>query len=103
MCGIAGGIGVTDEWVEGALDSIEHRGPDGRGLVQRYDAVHGHVRLSILDPRPRSGQPFTVGDCVLSFVGEIWNFRELREELEGSGYRFETTGDTEVLACMMHY
>ncbi|HEX7088694.1 MAG TPA: asparagine synthase-related protein [Longimicrobiales bacterium] len=101
MCGIAG-CWQSDWDVDAALDLIAHRGPDGRGIVRAAGgAVHGHVRLSILDPLPRSDQPFVRGHITLSYVGECWNYRELREELAGLGYHFETEGDTEVVAVAL--
>lgn len=111
MCGIAGSFHPeTDEedpWVEGALDRIAHRGPDGRGVLTWTAATHGHVRLAIMDPLPRSGQPFIYGGVLLSYVGECWNYRELREWLEnvepGGGYTFQTDGDTEVVAALLNH
>lgn len=90
-------------WVEEALDRIKHRGPDAMATETCDGAMHGHVRLSILDPDPRSNQPFVYDDLVLSYVGECWNFVQLREELTADyGYGFSTTGDTEVVAAALH-
>jgi asparagine synthase (glutamine-hydrolysing) len=100
MCGIAG----TWRWdsfnLEGALDRIAHRGPDARGVLQDGDCRHGHVRLSIVDLTAASNQPFSTADgALLSFNGEIWNWRQVRRELEIYHQRlFVTQGDTEVLA-----
>lgn len=99
MCGIAGYHAVDGFDLDRALDQIAHRGPDGRGIVHAGDTVHGHVRLSLLDPTPASDQPFRLaGGEVLSYNGELWNYRELRDELIGLGERFTTSGDTEVVA-----
>lgn len=63
--------------------------------------AHGHVRLAILDLDRRSDQPLVYGGTVISYTGELWNYRALRAEMETDGYRFETTGDTEVVAAMV--
>lgn len=100
MCGIAGSW--QTEWdVDEALTRLGHRGPDGRGIVEKAGAVHGHVRLSILDPLPRSDQPFEYDGLLLSYVGECWNYRQLREELRDQGCAFVTEGDTEVVAAAL--
>ncbi len=91
---------VTDR-IDRALAAIRHRGPDASGV--HVDAVEGfalgHVRLSVIDPRASSNQPFwsECGKQCLVFNGEIYNFVELRLELEGLGVRFRTQSDTEVL------
>lgn len=107
MCGIAGSFhpdsDEPDPIVDYMLDRIAHRGPDARGVVNWTAATHGHVRLSIMDPQPRSDQPFIYGGVLLSFNGEIWNYRELREQMESVGARFETEGDTEVLAAWLNW
>jgi len=110
MCGIAGVISwsgshrVTREVLTGMSAKIAHRGPDGEGfhLAESGGVQVGlvHRRLAILDPDPRSNQPFTDGrGRWIVFNGEIYNFRELRKELESlhPSYAWKTTGDTEVL------
>ena len=102
MCGLAGSF--RSAWGVGlALDRIAHRGPDGRGELRHGDAHHGHVRLAVLDLSSASDQPFRRGDGVLSFNGEVWNYRELRAELSALGCEFRTTGDTEVLAAALEF
>jgi asparagine synthase (glutamine-hydrolysing) len=103
MCGIAGVVrydrppepGV----VEMMLQRLVHRGPDGDGLWRDEHACLGHRRLSILDLSASAGQPMIddSGRFVITFNGEIYNFRALRQELLACGEHFETTGDTEVL------
>jgi asparagine synthase (glutamine-hydrolysing) len=83
------------------LDVISHRGPDDRGthIVEDCNIALGHNRLSIIDLTPGGHQPMVnavTGD-VLIFNGEIYNFRELRGDLEAKGYRFRSQSDTEVL------
>lgn len=88
------------------LSSIEHRGRDDEGvwISEAIDdegrrAALGHRRLSIIDPSPAGHQPMLSADgrFVLTFNGEIYNYRELREELRARGHRFQTDTDTEVL------
>lgn len=86
-----------DEGVLGRLgDSMERRGPDARGAYRTDRVGITHTRLSILDLDQRANQPMESEDWVLSFNGEIYNFRSLRQELERS-YTFRTTSDTESL------
>ena len=84
-----------------ARDQMRHRGPDGAGLWSSPDGrvVLGHRRLAILDPTPRGAQPMRDEDAGLTLVfnGEIYNFRDLRQELEALGSRFYTDTDTEVI------
>jgi len=82
-------------------DCMSHRGPDARGTWISSDRRIGlgHRRLSIIDLDPRSNQPFFSddGSVVLVFNGEIYNFTDIRKELEDKGHRFRTTSDTEVI------
>lgn len=103
MCGIAGWIGRGQESVSlGKMSrSIAHRGPEAEGF---WEAQHSgwrlglvHRRLRIVDLGQRSDQPMVRGARALAFNGEIYNFRELRTELERGGHRFTTTSDTEVI------
>lgn len=100
MCGIAGSYGAAWD-VNAALDRIAHRGPDGRGVVEDSGVTHGHVRLSVIDLSSASDQPFRYAGGVLSYNGELWNFRALRAELEQAGLGFHTSGDTEVVAAAL--
>lgn len=106
MCGIAGYLCTPStepalNMVTSARVSLSHRGPDDSGVFE--DQVHGvglvHTRLSILDLSPYGHQPMLSDDgrVVLVFNGEIYNFRELRVELEAQGHRFCGHSDTEVL------
>jgi asparagine synthase (glutamine-hydrolysing) len=115
MCGIAGVVTwderyrITRATLQAMSARIAHRGPDGEGILLTRE--NGPItpdtpqvgfafrRLAILDPDPRSMQPFTIGHQTLVFNGEIYNFRELRAELTKlrPDYPWRTTGDTEVL------
>src|SRR4051812_29254900 len=107
MCGIAG---ILTAQKDAALSKVrvmnciqEHRGPDDDG-IETYQSpagtlALGHRRLSIVDLSPAGHMPMQnprTGDWII-FVGEIYNFRELRKELEALGESFSSTGDTEVI------
>ena len=104
MCGIAGIFHyqsikpVEPSRVERMCDALAHRGPDGSGVWTAPGVGLGHRRLSIID-LAGSPQPMHSADgrAVISFNGEIYNFRALRRELEGLGATFRTGGDTEVI------
>ena len=102
MCGIIGISGRIDtEALKSGLSSLAHRGPDDSGIFIDEPAhiALGHRRLSILDISPLGHQPMVGADgsVVLIFNGEIYNFRELRAELEAKGFSFRGHSDTEVL------
>jgi len=104
MCGIAGLFHaetpkpVDPSRVEGMCNALVHRGPDGAGVWTDHGIGLGHRRLSIIDlggsPQPMHSAD---GRAVIVFNGEIYNFRELRRELEREGAKFRTNGDTEVI------
>ena len=104
MCGIAGIINFNDEVIDslklkGMTDSISHRGPDGEGQWIEDNIGIGHRRLSIIDLSSAGNQPMLSSDkrYVLSYNGEVYNFRELRGELENLGYSFKSQTDSEVV------
>lgn len=102
MCGIAGSFLDSQFSVHRATERLRHRGPDGLAVQEWEGVTHGHCRLALLDLSSASAQPFMCRKGCLSFVGEIWNYRELRAELIALGQVFRTTGDTEVLAVALH-
>ena len=97
MCGIAGIVGgaPTRPTLEAMLSTLEHRGPDDRGVCLGDDAALGMTRLAIID-LVTGRQPMSSEDsrATLVFNGEIYNFRALRAELEAGGVRFRTKSDT---------
>ncbi len=98
MCGIAGYIGPKADSF--SLDEIlKHRGPDGSGTYSNERVFLLHHRLSIMDPTDRGAQPMIshCGRFVIVFNGMIYNFREIRSQLEKKGIRFRTNTDTEVI------
>ena len=107
MCGISGFIDfnktITRDQLANACDSIKHRGPDD-GDVAFFESNDaniglGHRRLAILDLSPLGHQPMYSDDksIVIIFNGEIYNFKEIRTELEKKGHHFLSNSDTEVI------
>jgi asparagine synthase (glutamine-hydrolysing) len=104
MCGITGIYHlatpkpVDPARIERMCAAMAHRGPDGQGVWTAPGVGLGHLRLSIIDivgsPQPMASSD---GRAMLVFNGEIYNYRELREELRGSGAEFRTDGDSEVI------
>ena len=111
MCGILAIIGVREpvgDDAAKALDRLRHRGPDDEGLITLWDErlALGHRRLSIFDADRRSRQPMICPQTgnAISFNGAIYNFIELKRELQALGERFATESDTEViLAAYRHW
>jgi asparagine synthase (glutamine-hydrolysing) len=105
MCGICGLVGQADNQIIGAmLDRIAHRGPDDFGIYLSETRTQevaglGHRRLSIIDLSTAGHQPMssTDGRIWLTYNGEIYNFLDLRRELESKGHRFRSSTDTEVV------
>ncbi len=109
MCGLCGEVTFDESPVDaGAIarmaDSLAPRGPDGSGMLLRGRAGLAHRRLTIIDLSLRAEQPMVDPDLGLSiaFNGCIYNYPELRKELQGMGYRFFSSGDTEVLLKAYH-
>src|SRR5438876_12460768 len=105
MCGIAGIVSAVPKGVDSATihrmcESIVHRGPDDEGILVKDGAGLGMRRLSIID-LPGGHQPIGNEDRSIwvVFNGEIYNYRELRHELETRNHRFSTSSDTE---CLVH-
>jgi len=104
MCGISGlvhldGAPVAPEALQRMSDAIVHRGPDGEGQWIEGNVGFGHRRLAIIDLSPAGRQPMASADgrFVLNYNGEVYNFRELRAELEARGRRFRSRTDSEVV------
>lgn len=103
MCGIAGWLSWREppsiEVVEAMTARLIHRGPDAGGVRAFGPAVLGHRRLAVVDLSERAAQPMTSADGAVSLAynGEIYNFRELRAELQAAGHAFRSDSDTEVV------
>ncbi len=111
MCGICGvfkyassSFEITEELIVRMRDTMTHRGPDDDGVYVSSDRRIGlgHRRLSILDLSSAGRQPMSddLGTVWIVYNGEVYNFLELRRELENKGYTFRTRTDTEVLICL---
>ncbi len=101
MCGIISIIGTDagNTSLDKALNMLAHRGPDSHGTMAFGDAALGHTRLAIIDLSPSGHQPMrdNAKNIAITFNGEIYNYKELRAELEKKGYIFSTQSDTEVI------
>lgn len=111
MCGILGVFNqkndepLQDRQFQLALEVVKHRGPDAQifRLINANTGL-GHTRLSIIDLQESSNQPFQYEHLTLTFNGEIFNYIELKKELEAAGYSFRTASDTEVIpAAYLHW
>ena len=102
MCAINGFTFTDPTLLKKMMGYCENRGPDFKDIYYDQNVSIGHNRLSILDTNSRSNQPYVFKNLILSFNGEIYNFLELKKELEIEGYNFETTSDTEVLIKLFH-
>jgi asparagine synthase (glutamine-hydrolysing) len=110
MCGITGFIDFTNKTQKSVLcsmtDVLTYRGPDDAGYL--YEASGdcviglGHRRLSILDLSALGHQPMCFENLVITYNGEVYNFQEIREELRGYGYTFDSNCDTEVILKAYH-
>ena len=102
MCGICGELRVDGsvpppDLIGRMLPALERRGPDDAGQWADGPVAFGHRRLSIIDLSARSHQPMVDGDMSLVFNGAIYNYRELRADLQARGHTFVSGGDTEVI------
>ena len=104
MCGIAGYIGnkvIKKNIIDFCLIKMKNRGPDYQSYNE-YKLFDKHIcllhsRLAIIDLDKRSSQPFVENNVTLIFNGEIYNYREIRNNLKNLGHTFKTSSDTEVL------
>ena len=112
MCGI-GGFLIAEPWLPTAeqearlwamIGTLRHRGPDDEGVWTDGQAGLAHARLSIIDLSPAGHQPMASADGAvwISYNGEIYNFAELRDELDALGYVFRSRTDTEVIVNGWH-
>lgn len=101
MCGIAGQIDLSKIVNENTLinKSLSHRGPHNNNAIRlTKNLIFYHTRLKIIDLSDSSNQPMSSQNCRYTIIynGELYNFREIKKELENKGYVFKTSGDTEV-------
>jgi asparagine synthase (glutamine-hydrolysing) len=110
MCGIAGFIDfnkkIDNDTLKKMTDTLHHRGPDDSGYFFENSTDGniglGHRRLSILDLSSHGHQPMYFEDIVIVYNGEVYNFGEIKKELEDDGYNFESNSDTEVILKSYH-
>lgn len=110
MCGIIGFVDFSKRTGEAILrrmtDTLSHRGPDQSGYsFYKTDQANiglGHRRLSILDLSPLARQPMAFEDLEIVYNGEVYNFREIKKDLEKEGYKFTSNSDTEVVLKAFH-
>ena len=109
MCGLAGELrrsGAADVGAVARMTAtMDDRGPDGVGVWSQRGAALGHRRLKVIDLTEHAAQPMVDAELglTIAFNGCIYNYPELRAELQGAGYRFFSTGDTEVLLKAYHH
>lgn len=108
MCGIVGLVdlhnrAISPKAIKGMTDAIKHRGPDGEGYWISENVGFGHRRLAIIDLSQKASQPMSSQDgrFILTYNGEIYNFMEIKKELEGIGYIFSSQSDSEVLLASL--
>ena len=104
MCGIAGAYSfknkiISDEWLQNVATSLNKRGPDNQNFISIGNCSLVHARLSIIDTSESANQPIydATGRYAIIFNGEIFNYQEIKKELEQKGVQFKTQSDTEVL------
>ena len=99
MCGIAGAINISSakSQAEKMIRKISHRGPDHTGVWSHNGIALAHARLSIIELSSLGNQPFEKHQFVLSFNGEIYNYKSLQKELTAYGVNFNSDSDTEVI------
>jgi len=107
MCGIAGiidctGRPVLQEELKQMTDAIAHRGPDGEGFFIADNVGFGHRRLAVIDLSNAAAQPMCRFGLTITYNGEIYNYIELRKELEQHAISFSTQSDTEVVLAAYH-
>jgi asparagine synthase (glutamine-hydrolysing) len=111
MCRIVGFIDFNfnnfyslEETITLMRDTLVHGGPDDAGIFidKDFPVALGHRRLSILDLSPLGHQPMEFENLVITYNGEVYNFREIRKELEKEGYKFISNSDTEVILKAFH-
>jgi asparagine synthase (glutamine-hydrolysing) len=102
MCGIAGFNWGDQPAIEAMTETMRHRGPDDHGTYLDTGVSLGHTRLAILDLSQKGHQPMFFENLAIVFNGEIYNFQEIRSELESFGYKFTSGTDTEAILAAYH-
>jgi asparagine synthase (glutamine-hydrolysing) len=107
MCGLIGAIGKDSySFVQANLPLLQRRGPDSQGIISINETLTlGACRLAMTDPHPRSNQPMLdpLNGNIIVFNGEIYNYSEIKKNLNSHGIKFNTNSDTEVLLKALDY
>ncbi len=104
MCGIAGfyRVRIDLDKIRTLTASLRHRGPDSEGVYTHEDVGLIHTRLSIIELSQLGSQPYRFENLILILNGELYNYKEVREDLRKVGYSFQSNSDTEVLIKAFH-
>jgi asparagine synthase (glutamine-hydrolysing) len=102
VCGIAGFNWKDSSAINAMAETLRHRGPDDRGVYLDTGVSLGHTRLAILDLSQKGHQPMHFENLTIVYNGEIYNFQEIRDELQSLGYKFTSGTDTEVILAAYH-
>jgi asparagine synthase (glutamine-hydrolysing) len=102
MCGIAGFNWPEQTLISQMAGTLKHRGPDDEGFYVDSCVSLGHRRLSIIDTSEKGRQPMRYKNLLIVYNGEVYNFKEIREQLKSEGYAFVSNTDTEVVLCSYH-
>ena len=97
MCGINGFNFSDQELIKKMMAFTKNRGPDANGIYSENEVTLSHDRLSIIDLSSKANQPMNYKNYIISFNGEIYNYKNLKKELEETGAKFRTNSDTEVI------
>ena len=97
MCGINGFNFSDRELIKKMMAFTKNRGPDANGIYSENEVTISHDRLSIIDLSSKANQPMNYKNYIISFNGEIYNYKSLKKELEETGENFKTNSDTEVI------
>ncbi len=97
MCGINGFNFSDHELIKKMMAFTKNRGPDANGIYSENEITISHDRLSIIDLSSKANQPMNYKNYIISFNGEIYNYKNLKKELEDTGEKFKTNSDTEVI------
>lgn len=105
MCGIAGfyNARLSEHQISELIGGLKHRGPDAQQFYEKNDVGLVHTRLSIIELSALGAQPYRFENLVLVFNGELYNYKEVREELIKVGYSFLSNSDTETLIKAFHH
>jgi len=102
VCGIAGFNWKDSSAINAMAETLRHRGPDDHGVYLDTGVSLGHTRLAILDLSQKGHQPMHFENLTIVYNGEIYNFQEIRDELQSLGYKFTSGTDTEVILAAYH-